>query len=217
MTPGELIENAKLIRQRLRYPPNSVPDRGIDLTRKSTAYKGDIPPPDTPPKKTLAVMEPEAPRQEVRFPIHFGDIVDAVSSYYHLSKDDLVSCQRHAPFVKARRVIIYISSRFLKNRTLSAIARELKKDHTTILHAQKKIIDEISWNPELVEQIKQIEANIVLNYNRLNLPTLSEFGVEIKWLEGGQEQKIQSLDQGVLGDVAAPEALGQGEEDQGCL
>lgn len=159
----ELIENAKRIRQRLRHPPNAVIDHGIDLTRKSTAHKGDGPIPDAPIKKILN----EAPiPQEVYFPITFEDILRTVATHYGISVEDLKGSCRQATISYARFVVVHLSLRYLAKRSLKSIGRSLgNKDHTSILHARNRIRGIMAVNPKAHAEIIGIEKHIESMYN----------------------------------------------------
>lgn len=165
MSPGEkLIQNAREIRGRLRHPPNAVFDQGIDLTRKSTAYKGDIPPADTPPKKPLFIeLKKKKPEPEILMPITMDDIVRAVCDHYGPSPASVRGPNRMALLCHTRRVIVYLAIKIL-NKSLSSIGRNLNKDHTSILHAKRKIDETLLKNPELYSEINKIEKEIVNFY-----------------------------------------------------
>lgn len=163
MSPGEqLIRNAKEIRQRLRFPPNAVIDTGINLTRKSTAYKGDIPPPDTPPKRPLVIQlaPPKPPEPAFHIPISMNEIVEAVCDYYGPSPASIRGPNRMAILCHARRIIVYLAVKLL-GKSLSSIGRNLNKDHTSILHAKRKIDAHLLKNPELMSEINKIEEALV--------------------------------------------------------
>lgn len=182
MRIDELIENARKIRQRLRFPPNAVPDHGIDLTRKSTAYKGDILPPDTPPKKKL-----EEPKviPAIVFPIHFNEILYAVSRFYRVPVESLRGDRRFKPEVLARRVIVHLGIKLL-GRSLSSIGRELNKDHSTIIHARNKILLNLQTNTKLQGEVSAIEESILAKFpNR----QICEYPVP-KMQSGNQENRL---------------------------
>ncbi len=50
--------------------------------------------------------------------------------------------------------------RKLTNLTLEEIGTVLNKDHSTVLHAIRRIEDNISSSPELADVIRDITANI---------------------------------------------------------
>lgn len=178
MKGEDLIKDYKEIRRRLIYPPNAVYDPGIDLTRKSTAYKGDVPPEGTPPKKALP-----SPHPEIVFPINFDDILEAVGDFYGLTLDDLRGGNRKALYVTARKIVVHLSLKLIAIRSLSSIAKGLDKDHTTIVHARRKIRRDLQENELLRFQAQTIEESILAKYrDRPAVPALGQCGLaEQSW------------------------------------
>ena len=193
MSAEELIENAKRIRHRLRYPPNAVPDLGIDLTRKSTAHKGSEPNPDPPAKKAIVVLpEPSYPPLDIRFPITFDDIVDAVAVHYGITPAAIRGASRRAHTCFARFVVVYLSLRLLAKRSLSSIARDLDKDHTSIIHARNRINAIIAGNSQVAAEVLMIEAYIEAHH-RSAVSTLGQCGMALQSRPGPSGQEILSM------------------------
>lgn len=214
MGAEEIIENAKKIRQRLRYPPNAVPDRGIDLTRKSTAHKGSEPIPDPPIKKILREETPPIHiHPEIRMPASLDIIIDAVGSHYGVTSEAIKSSSRRSYTCFARFVVIYLAIRLLPKKSLASIARELGRDHTTILHARGRIYDIIAGNPGVAAQVRMIEACIAANNPGLAVPAIGQRGMEIESGAGPQGQEIPSLDSQCLGVLASAEARPEAQID----
>ena len=87
-------------------------------------------------------------------------ILEAVSSYYSVSTDDIISKKRNADIVLPRQIFMYLC-REMTDMTLINIATILdKKDHSTVLHGIKKIEDDIKMDPKLGETIDLIKSNI---------------------------------------------------------
>ena len=71
--------------------------------------------------------------------IKIDDILKLVSSHYNISKADLLSARRTAMVVKPRQIAMYLS-KVLTLRSLPEIGRRFGgRDHTTVLHAVRKI------------------------------------------------------------------------------
>ncbi len=162
----DLIQEAKRIRQKLRYQPNAVPDTGIDLTRKSTAYKGDEIPPGTPPKRKLGdmILNKMVEDQPIKFPINLDNVLAAVSEYYRIPQGAIRGPCRSPAYVKARRMVVFIAMRILPKTTFSSIGRKLKKDHTSILYARDTILDLVAKNPNLMIEAQYIEKSIAAQH-----------------------------------------------------
>lgn len=161
----ELIEKAAEIRKRLRNPPNAVADHGIDLTRKSTAYRGDTPPEGTPAKKVLEVDLPKPAHEPIQFPISFDDILEHVSCFYGIPTKDIRSPRRKRAYVLARQVIVHLSLKLLPKRSMCSIGHELEKDHTSIIHARTKISEMLANDEKLMNEVNLIEKNLVAAYD----------------------------------------------------
>lgn len=215
MSVEEVLNRYKEVRQRLRKPPNAVPDHGIDLTRKSTAYKGDVLPEGTPPKKKLV---PETIHPPLKFPIKFDDILGAVSEFYGIGRDRLMSPERTKLPVLARRVIIHLALKMLQKRSVSSIARELDQDHTTVLHARNKINSILICDENLLSEINIIEEKILASYRlRFAVSSERECGVAEQPGEGPQEPGIQGMDCPGVWPLAGAEGRPGDKIDQGLL
>lgn len=88
-------------------------------------------------------------------------ILEAVSDYYRVPTEDIVSKKRNADIVLPRQVFMYLC-REMTEYTLKGIAVILdKKDHSTVLHGIKKIEDDLKMDMELRAVIEQIKENIL--------------------------------------------------------
>lgn len=207
MSAQEIIDKAKEIRQRLRYPPNAVPDPGIDLTRKSTAYKGNEPNPDPPVKKALEEPKQEIsyPPIDIKFPVLFSDIVDAVSTHYGVTPTAIYGASRRAHTCFARFVVIHLAFRLMRLPSFKAIGRFLNKDHSSIIHAKRRIEAIIAGNSQVAAEVQMIGAYIEANH-RSAVPAVSECGLEVQQGASPQVQEVHRLADGLLGPLASAEA-----------
>ena len=64
----------------------------------------------------------------------------AVADYYHLRQSDLTSRNRRQTLVRARHMAMGLCKE-LTNESVSEIGRHFSRDHTTVLHACKKVIE----------------------------------------------------------------------------
>lgn len=171
-----LRQRAKTIRQRLMYPPNPIPDTGIDLKRPKIITR--IPPEEAHlgPRSIVSVVEqyreyqPSVEIVEVleyhqRPHLAFHHILQTVSEHYSTPIEDIVGPIRQKNLVLCRRVIAYLSLKLLKLRSVSSIARELKKDHTSILHGQKEMLRILPNNMVLFSSLVSIEEKLRADYH----------------------------------------------------
>ena len=88
-------------------------------------------------------------------------IQEMVCKYFNITIKDLKSTQRSNDISFPRQIGMYLC-RILTNESYPAIAKAFdKKDHTTVIHAYKKIEQEIKQNPEsntklIVDSVKKI-------------------------------------------------------------
>ena len=88
-------------------------------------------------------------------------IQEMVCKYFNITTKDLKSSQRSNDVAFPRQVGMYLC-RILTNESFPKIAEAFnKKDHTTVIHAYKKIEQDIKQNPDsntklLVESVKKI-------------------------------------------------------------
>lgn len=79
-------------------------------------------------------IRPEEPRR-----IRIEDIQRAVAQHFNVSKSDLLSARRNRSIVRPRQIAMYLSKQ-MTPRSLPEIGRRFGgRDHTTVLHAVRKI------------------------------------------------------------------------------
>ena len=161
------------VRRRLLNPPNAVRDRGIDLKRKRRVEPPPPPPPPPPDNVVdLALMRliREAERIEkmlgngypLGFPIEqrlmptVAVIQQIVAVFYKISVGDLWSQRRTADAVLPRHIAMYLA-KTLTLRTLPDIGRRFGgRDHTTVLHAVRKITALLETDERLRDEVQLI-------------------------------------------------------------
>src|SRR5579883_1509836 len=85
--------------------------------------------------------------------IKIEDIQKLVATHYNVSRGDILSERRTAAIVKPRQVAMYLS-KVLTLRSLPEIGRRFGgRDHTTVLHAVRKIEKALQENQPLNEEI----------------------------------------------------------------
>ena len=89
--------------------------------------------------------------------IKIEDILRVISRHYGVSKGDLLSQRRHRSVVWPRQIGMYLA-KHLTARSLPEIGRRFGgRDHTTVLHAIRKIEGEISKNPHLEDELEELK------------------------------------------------------------
>jgi chromosomal replication initiator protein len=89
--------------------------------------------------------------------IKVEDILRVVSRHYGVSKNDLLAKRRHRSIVWPRQIGMYLA-KHLTARSLPEIGRRFgNRDHTTVLHAIRKVEGELGQNPRLRDEIEELK------------------------------------------------------------
>ena len=92
--------------------------------------------------------------------IRIEDIQRVVSKHYNVSRSDLLSSRRTRTIVRPRQIAMYLS-KMLTPRSLPEIGRRFGgRDHTTVLHAVRKIEELASSDNTLQQEIEMLKRNI---------------------------------------------------------
>ncbi len=85
--------------------------------------------------------------------VKIDDIQKLVASHYNISRADILSSRRTANVVRPRQIAMYLS-KTLTLRSLPEIGRRFGgRDHTTVLHAVRKIEELVSKDKSLAEVV----------------------------------------------------------------
>ena len=89
--------------------------------------------------------------------VKIDDIQKLVASHYNVSRADILSSRRTANVVRPRQIAMYLS-KVMTLRSLPEIGRRFGgRDHTTVLHAVRKIEDLVSKDHGLAEVIELLK------------------------------------------------------------
>jgi chromosomal replication initiator protein len=92
--------------------------------------------------------------------IRIEDIQRVVSKHYNVSRSDLLSSRRTRTIVRPRQIAMYLS-KMLTPRSLPEIGRRFGgRDHTTVLHAVRKIEELAASDNTLQQEIEMLKRNI---------------------------------------------------------
>lgn len=87
-------------------------------------------------------------------------VVRIVAEFYDISEKDLINRSRKKEIVKPRQIAMYILREELKC-SFPFIGEKLgKKDHTTAIHAYKKVMADLISHPELEAELKTLRDKI---------------------------------------------------------
>jgi chromosomal replication initiator protein len=92
--------------------------------------------------------------------IKIDDILRVVSRHFAVSKQDILSQRRHRSIVWPRQIGMYLA-KHLTSRSLPEIGRRFgDRDHTTVLHAIRKIDKEVGRNARLKDEIDELKRQL---------------------------------------------------------
>lgn len=172
---AEFRQRAKEIRQRLLYPPNPVPDPGIDLKRGTR-----IPQESALEDKTPEVVQAEQPQpngaygakvEVIEYPVSrkpalaFNHILQLVSKNTDISIENIQGPIRRTNLVTARRMIAHLAHKLLPERSISSIGRALKKDHSSVLHGLREFPITLAADEMLSLRINILEEILRAHYH----------------------------------------------------
>ncbi len=92
--------------------------------------------------------------------IKIEDILRIVSRHFGVSRADLLSQRRHRSVVWPRQIGMYLAKQ-MTSRSLPEIGRRFGgRDHTTVLHAIRKIDGEINGSTRLKDEIEDLKKQL---------------------------------------------------------
>jgi chromosomal replication initiator protein len=101
------------------------------------------------------LVRPQEPRR-----VKIEDIQRVVARQYNVSRADLLSSRRTANVVRPRQVAMYLA-KTLTLRSLPEIGRRFGgRDHTTVLHAVRKIENLVNNDTGLAEEIESLKRQL---------------------------------------------------------
>jgi chromosomal replication initiator protein len=93
--------------------------------------------------------------------IKIEDIQKLVASHFNVSRADILSSRRTATVVRPRQIAMYLS-KLLTPRSLPEIGRRFGgRDHTTVLHAVRKITGLVTADGTLSEEIELLKRMLL--------------------------------------------------------
>lgn len=87
------------------------------------------------------------------------DIIEAAAHHFELEAKEITGSGRSKEISTARQVAIYLS-REITELSFPALARDFKKNHTTILYCWEKVKKELKTNAALEAQIKEVKKSL---------------------------------------------------------
>lgn len=92
--------------------------------------------------------------------VRIDDILRTISQQYAVSRGDLLSARRTRSIVRPRQIGMYLSKQ-LTSRSLPEIGRRFGgRDHTTVIHAIRKIEELMNEDPNLRDEIETLKKEL---------------------------------------------------------
>jgi chromosomal replication initiator protein len=89
-----------------------------------------------------------------------AEIIEQVADYFRLSEDDLLSRSRKQAVAQARQIAMYLC-RELTDKSYSNIGSRFGgRDHSTVIHAYRKIDDELDSDTGLREDVSSLKSRL---------------------------------------------------------
>ena len=84
-----------------------------------------------------------------------GQIMDIVCNYYDITPDELLKKKRHRVYVRPRQQFFYLCW-FFDSEPLLRLSGKLGFNHATLIHGRKVIMNEMSYNRKVRDQINEM-------------------------------------------------------------
>ncbi|MGP8231734.1 MAG: chromosomal replication initiator protein DnaA [Methylovirgula sp.] len=148
----------------LAYVANVIQTNGRDLdgaVNRLVAHSSLNRAPLSLEAAEAAIQDLVRPREPKRVKIE--DIQKLVASHYNVTKADILSARRTANVVRPRQIAMFLA-KTLTPRSLPEIGRRFGgRDHTTVLHAVRKIEALVGTDGRLSEEIELLKRMLTEN------------------------------------------------------
>lgn len=91
--------------------------------------------------------------------ITLEDLIDSATNYYMINRNDLMGESRRREHMVPRQLIMYLANKKLRF-SLSKIGETLGRNHTTVMHAVKRISEELRNNRQLLRDMNAITQEV---------------------------------------------------------
>ena len=93
--------------------------------------------------------------------INIESIQNLVASHYKLSLEEMLSPRRSRSLARPRQIAMYLAKQYTTN-SLPDIGRKFSnRDHTTVIHAVKKIDELIKKDNEIKQNVTEIKKKLI--------------------------------------------------------
>ena len=89
-----------------------------------------------------------------------GDILEQVAEYFHLETGDLLSRSRKRSVAQARQIAMYLCRELTEESYAHIGSRFGGRDHSTVIHACRKINDALDSDPGLQNDVSSLKSKL---------------------------------------------------------
>ena len=89
------------------------------------------------------------------------DIINCVSSFYNINKNDLLSKKKNKEIVEPRQVCMYIISDMMNGIPLEVIGQKMGKNHSTVIYSRDKIAEMMKTDSKLATRVNDIKKMLL--------------------------------------------------------
>ena len=110
--------------------------------------------------------DPHAKKEEVGFTapplraVRFQDVLEGVSRYYAISLQDILGDSRVREVMIPRQVAMYIGKTHMRMSLVKIGELFSGRDHSTVLHAVRKITEQMQGDAQLLREVRTIEREV---------------------------------------------------------
>lgn len=144
------------LRKSLFFPPNAVPDTGINMRNGLPVKQSNV-----IPFKPKNISRPVRPKyrgpdtfcrmlcNSMPYPIEaelserpvvlVPQVIRIVAEVFGVTEEELHSDSRCFPLTLYRQMAMALAAKLCRNNSLPNIGRYFRRDHTTVLHAKRKM------------------------------------------------------------------------------
>ena len=91
--------------------------------------------------------------------VTLNDLIESTTNYYTINRSDMVGQSRRREFMIPRQLVMYLANKKLRF-SLSKIGETLGRNHTTVMHAVKRIGEELKNNRQLLRDMNAITQEV---------------------------------------------------------
>lgn len=98
-------------------------------------------------------------QQTVKAPVTLDLILEVTTQIFGFTREQLTGTSRRKPLVEARQIAMY-ATRKMTDLSFPEIGRNFDRDHTTVMHACKKIESHLSEKKHIFTQVNEFEERL---------------------------------------------------------